>query len=64
MPNGDAKLFDFGVARVRQKHGERDFDPGVLGALTPAYSSMQVIGGEEPVAKLERVTSEGRERVA
>jgi len=50
MPNGDAKLFDFGVARVRQKHGERDFDPGVLGALTPAYSSMQVIGGEEPVA--------------
>jgi len=22
MPNGDAKLFDFGVARVRQKHGE------------------------------------------
>jgi len=50
MPNGDAKLFDFGVARVRQKHGETDFDPGVLGALTPAYSSMQVIGGEEPVA--------------
>jgi serine/threonine protein kinase len=50
MPNGDAKLFDFGVARVRQKQGEGDFDPGVLGALTPAYSSMQVLGGEEPVA--------------
>ncbi len=50
MPNGDAKLFDFGVARVRQKHGESEFDPGVLGALTPAYSSMQVLGGEEPVA--------------
>ena len=50
MPNGDAKLFDFGVARVRQKQGESDFDPGVLGALTPAYSSMQVLGGEEPVA--------------
>jgi hypothetical protein len=51
MPNGDAKLFDFGVARVRQKQAESDFDPGVLGALTPAYSSMQVLGGEEPVAQ-------------
>ena len=50
LPNGDAKLFDFGVARVRQKQGEADFDPGVLGAITPAYSSMQVLGGEEPVA--------------
>ena len=50
MPNGDAKLFDFGVARVRQQQIARDFDPGVLGALTPAYSSMQVLGGEEPVA--------------
>ena len=51
MPNGDAKLFDFGVARVRQKQAANDFDPGILGALTPAYSSMQVLGGEEPVAQ-------------
>jgi hypothetical protein len=50
MPNGDAKLFDFGVARVRQKTTGPEFDPGVLGALTPAYSSMQVLTGEEPVA--------------
>ena len=50
MPNGDAKLFDFGVARVRQQQLGKDFDPGVLGALTPAYSSMQVVGGEEPAA--------------
>lgn len=50
MPNGEAKLFDFGVARVRQTQTKADFDPGVLGALTPAYSSMQVLGGEEPVA--------------
>ncbi len=50
MPNGEAKLFDFGVARVRQTQSEGSFDPGVLGALTPAYSSMQVLGGEEPVA--------------
>ncbi len=51
MPNGDAKLFDFGVARVRQKQIEdrKDFDPGVLGLLTPAYSSMQVLTGEDPM---------------
>jgi serine/threonine protein kinase len=49
MPNGDAKLFDFGVARVRQKQAENEFDPGVLGAMTPAYSSLQVLGGEDPV---------------
>jgi hypothetical protein len=50
MPNGDAKLFDFGVARVRQQQlGNDDFDPGVLGLMTPAYSSMQVLTGETPV---------------
>ena len=51
MPNGDAKLFDFGVARVQQQHRSDDesFDPGVLGALTPAYSSMQVLTDEDPV---------------
>ena len=50
LPNGDAKLFDFGVARVRQTQRKPDFDPGVLGAVTPAYSSMQVLTGDEPVA--------------
>jgi hypothetical protein len=51
MPNGDAKIFDFGVARVRQKQLDKDphFDPGVLGLLTPAYSSMQVLTGEKPL---------------
>lgn len=49
-PNGDAKLFDFGVARVRQQRANAEFDPGVLGAMTPAYSSMQVLTGEDPVA--------------
>ena len=50
-PAGDVKLFDFGVARIQQKQrGERsDFDPGVLKAVTAAYSSMQVLTGEEPV---------------
>ena len=50
LPDGTAKLFDFGVARVRQKQAAEQFDPGVLGAVTPAYSSMQVLTGEEPVA--------------
>jgi serine/threonine protein kinase len=51
LPNGDARLFDFGVARVqqRQRVDADEFDPAVLGALTPAYSSMQVLTGEDPV---------------
>jgi len=51
MPNGDAKLFDFGVARMRQQHPDAGFDPGVLEAITPAYSSMQVLTGEEPAVE-------------
>ncbi len=49
-PEGDVKLLDFGVARVRQKQqeGRKEFDPGVLKLLTPAYSSMQVLTGEDP----------------
>lgn len=48
-PNGDAKLFDFGVARVRQKQSENELDPDTADTPTPAYSSMQVLTGEEPV---------------
>jgi hypothetical protein len=50
-PSGQVKLFDFGIARIRQKQHQfrRDFDPGVLGAITPAYSSMQVLTGEDPM---------------
>ena len=49
-PSGQVKLFDFGIARIRQKQqdGRNSFDPGVLGAITPAYSSMQVLTGEDP----------------
>ena len=48
-PDGDVKLFDFGVARVLQTgDGGKAFDPAVLGAITPAYSSMQVLTGEAP----------------
>lgn len=51
MPDGDAKLFDFGVARVQQSQliSSSAFDPKELGAITPAYASMQVLTGEEPV---------------
>lgn len=50
LPSGQVKLFDFGIARIRQKQHptRREFDPGVLGAVTPAYSSMQVLTGEDP----------------
>jgi hypothetical protein len=50
-PSGEVKVFDFGVARVRQKErmGEPEFDPRVLDAQTVAYSSGQVISGEEPI---------------
>ena len=49
---GQVKLIDFGVARVRQKEneGRSRFDPDIIRAATPAYSSMQVLTGESPVA--------------
>ncbi len=51
-PDGEIKLFDFGIARVRQKQweGQANFDAGALSAVAPAYSSMQVLTGEEPTA--------------
>ena len=50
-PDGEVKLFDFGVARVLQKEqgAQPDFDPHELGAKSPEYSSMQVLTGEDPV---------------
>ena len=51
-PEGQVKIIDFGVARVRQKEneGKSRFDPDVMRAGSPAYSSMQVLTGEDPVA--------------
>ena len=52
---GTVKVFDFGIARA-VKLGDQEgvahtvFDPGTLGALTPAYASTEVIDGADPEA--------------
>ena len=50
--SGLVKVIDFGIARVFQK-AEEDvdvtvFDPGSLGALTPAYASPEMLERREP----------------
>ncbi|MEW6762506.1 MAG: protein kinase [Pseudomonadota bacterium] len=49
---GDVKVIDFGIARVFQKTEEDAdvtvFDPGSLGALTPAYASPEMLEQREP----------------
>ncbi len=53
---GVAKVFDFGIARAVSKVEHLDdnpedktvFDAGNLGALTPAYASLEMLNGEEP----------------
>jgi serine/threonine protein kinase/sugar lactone lactonase YvrE len=40
--SGVAKVLDFGIARAA-RGGQRRFDPGALGALTPAYASAEMI---------------------
>ncbi|HSN71738.1 MAG TPA: serine/threonine-protein kinase [Steroidobacteraceae bacterium] len=47
------KVLDFGIARAVQKHGESPaegtrFDAGVLGALTPAYASPEMLLHQDP----------------
>ena len=47
------KLFDMGIARAAQSGGESKgettvFDAGELGALTPAYASLEMIQGQPP----------------
>ncbi len=51
--DGTVKTLDFGIARAVKNPvtGEADktlFDPGKLGALTPAYASLEMLEGEEP----------------
>jgi TonB family protein len=45
--SGKAKLLDFGIARAVRVKADR-FDPGVLGALTPAYASLEMLQGNAP----------------
>lgn len=53
--SGNAKIFDFGIARavatIDRSHNEQDrtvFDAGNLGALTPAYASREMLLGQTP----------------
>jgi len=53
---GIAKVFDFGISRAVNRSdvksdmsGEKTlFDAGTLGALTPAYASLEMLNGGEP----------------
>jgi len=53
---GVPKIFDFGIARAvanvdRQSGDQKDktvFDAGSLGALTPAYASLEMLQGAQP----------------
>jgi serine/threonine protein kinase len=51
--SGTVKVFDFGIAHVVKlkelPDGDKTlFDPGTLGALTPAYAGCEVIEGDDP----------------
>ena len=51
--DGTVKTLDFGIARAVKNpitgEGEKTlFDPGKLGALTPAYASLEMLEGKEP----------------
>ena len=51
--DGTVKVLDFGIARAVKNpqagDGEKTlFDPGKLGALTPAYASLEMLEGEDP----------------
>ena len=51
--DGIPKVFDFGIARAGKHLGDATgeqtvFDAGTLGALTPAYASLEMIQGKEP----------------
>lgn len=48
----EIKVIDFGIARVFQRPEEQSdatvFDPGSLGAMTPAYASVEMLEHREP----------------
>lgn len=42
------KILDFGIARLSSLTQANRFDAGILGALTPAYASLEMLQGEPP----------------
>lgn len=54
--DGVPKVFDFGIARAGNARAgaagdQTVFDAGTLGALTPAYASLEMIGGADPAVR-------------
>lgn len=50
MADGSAKVLDFGIARAATKETQgHKFDAGQLGALTPAYATIEMIN-DEPIS--------------
>lgn len=46
---GTVKILDFGIARAASKGAlSHDYDAGELGALTPAYATVEMVNGEPP----------------
>lgn len=53
LDDGTVKLLDFGIARASKTKGDTEgestvFDPGQLGALTPAYATIEMFEGQDP----------------
>lgn len=51
--DGTVKLLDFGIARASKTKTDAEgvttlFDPGELGAITPAYATVEMFEGREP----------------
>jgi serine/threonine protein kinase len=47
--DGRAKVLDFGIARAASVEAQKhSFDAGSLGALTPAYATVEMLRGEPP----------------
>lgn len=45
--DGTAKVLDFGIARAASKETQKHkFDAGQLGALTPAYATIEMVNGD------------------
>ena len=49
--NESVKLFNFTLTRQYRRTNDEQFDPGKLGALTPAYACIELIEGEDPDPK-------------